>query len=294
MTLAEEDSSVSFVSFEELLQPLHIKSKKEKRLEFGIEYDNIRKVKERKELNLSSYCTFSLSSLPVRFFNDSNMIIINNKIKLQRISHCETCVIGAPMKNGVFRISFYNNGNEFYYGVIDGYIEEIENGRSISENNVGCEMGNMATGRSAIFTLIALICCVGFNICMFGIILIGDLIKSNLFFILFCISFFILFILGNIIMMIIKYIIFYNSRTVKFYNRDHIKVWDDNNFNVGDCLTMELDLRSDKSEERTLHFFINDIQQKIFFYGLPSLVQFGVYIYFKFFSYYCLFIVIYY
>lgn len=39
---------------------------------------------------------------------------------------------------------------------------------------------------------------------------------------------------------------------------------------------MEVDLRSEDKKYRTLHFFINNNQQEIFFSGLPESVQFGV------------------
>ena len=39
---------------------------------------------------------------------------------------------------------------------------------------------------------------------------------------------------------------------------------------------MEVDLRSEESEKRTLHWFVNGKTQKLFFRKLPSNVQFGV------------------
>lgn len=44
----------------------------------------------------------------------------------------------------------------------------------------------------------------------------------------------------------------------------------------GDKITMEVDLRSSESNRRTLHFFINDVHQKLFFSRLPKNVNFAV------------------
>ena len=43
----------------------------------------------------------------------------------------------------------------------------------------------------------------------------------------------------------------------------------------GDAVMMEVDLRGE-GRERTLHFFISGRQQKIYFYNLPSMVEFCV------------------
>ena len=46
----------------------------------------------------------------------------------------------------------------------------------------------------------------------------------------------------------------------------------------GDEWSMEVDLRSEEKEKRTLHWFVNGIQQKVFITGVPDRVEFGVYI----------------
>ena len=46
--------------------------------------------------------------------------------------------------------------------------------------------------------------------------------------------------------------------------------------NAGDEWSMEVDLRSEEKEERTLHWFVDGMQQKGFFKGLPDSVEFGV------------------
>lgn len=50
----------------------------------------------------------------------------------------------------------------------------------------------------------------------------------------------------------------------------------------GDIISMEVDLRSKESGKRTLHFFINNNQQSLFFTELPESVEFGVFLYFLF------------
>lgn len=61
--------------------------------------------------------------------------------------------------------------------------------------------------------------------------------------------------------------------------------------NSDDIIEMEADLRSENPEERTLYFFINNIQQKIFFTKLPSRIQFAVYfIIYKYLIYYIVYL----
>ena len=44
----------------------------------------------------------------------------------------------------------------------------------------------------------------------------------------------------------------------------------------GDLWEMEVDLRSEEKEKRTLHFFVRGKQQKGFIKGVPDRVEFGV------------------
>ena len=44
----------------------------------------------------------------------------------------------------------------------------------------------------------------------------------------------------------------------------------------GDLWEMEVDLRSEEKEKRTLHFFVGGKQQKVFFKGVPDRVEFAV------------------
>ena len=43
-----------------------------------------------------------------------------------------------------------------------------------------------------------------------------------------------------------------------------------------DTVSMEIDLRSKTPEERTIHWFINDKQQRVMFTGVPETVEFAV------------------
>ena len=43
-----------------------------------------------------------------------------------------------------------------------------------------------------------------------------------------------------------------------------------------DELCMQLDLRSEEKENRTMHLFVNGEQQKVFITGVPDTVTFGV------------------
>ena len=46
--------------------------------------------------------------------------------------------------------------------------------------------------------------------------------------------------------------------------------------NEGDEWSMEVDLRSEEKEKRTLHWFVRGKQQKYFIKGLPERVKFAV------------------
>ena len=46
--------------------------------------------------------------------------------------------------------------------------------------------------------------------------------------------------------------------------------------NEGDEWSMEVDLRSREKEKRTLHWFVNGKQQKVFIKGVPARVEFAV------------------
>ena len=43
--------------------------------------------------------------------------------------------------------------------------------------------------------------------------------------------------------------------------------------------SMEVDLRSEEKEKRTLHWFVKGEQQKLFIKGLPDHVEFGVFLF---------------
>ena len=46
--------------------------------------------------------------------------------------------------------------------------------------------------------------------------------------------------------------------------------------NEGDEWAMEVDLRSEEKEKRTVHWFVREKQQKGFIKGVPDRVEFGV------------------
>ena len=78
----------------------------------------------------------------------------------------------------------------------------------------------------------------------------------------------------------------YISTLSLFYSLSLVagRVYDHNNRNpysnefvrIGDEWSMEVDLRSDEKEKRTLHWFVRGSQQKGFIYGVPDRVEFGV------------------
>lgn len=53
-------------------------------------------------------------------------------------------------------------------------------------------------------------------------------------------------------------------------------VGSDRSAKEGDIVTMELDLRSEEPENRTLHWFINGQQYKYYFFNVPQTVNFGI------------------
>ena len=56
---------------------------------------------------------------------------------------------------------------------------------------------------------------------------------------------------------------------------DHTVTRNDS-LNDGDEWSMEVDLRSEEKEKRTLHWFVRGKQQKGFIKGVPDRVEFGV------------------
>lgn len=50
-----------------------------------------------------------------------------------------------------------------------------------------------------------------------------------------------------------------------------------NSIKDNSVVIIELDLRSDKKEERIIHFVINNKEQEFFFYNVPFSVEIGVY-----------------
>ena len=59
-------------------------------------------------------------------------------------------------------------------------------------------------------------------------------------------------------------------------NHDSSGVTKNEEVKVGDEWSMEVDLRSEEKEKRTLHWFVRGTQQKGFIKGVPDRVQFGV------------------
>ena len=55
-----------------------------------------------------------------------------------------------------------------------------------------------------------------------------------------------------------------------------IGVCDNELVNDRDEWSMEVDVRSEEKEKRTLHWFVNGKQQKVFIKGVPDRVEFGV------------------
>ena len=60
------------------------------------------------------------------------------------------------------------------------------------------------------------------------------------------------------------------------YTSDQDNYVQNESVNIGDEWSMEVDLRSEEKEKRTLHFFVNGKQQKGFIKGVPDRVAFGV------------------
>ena len=59
-------------------------------------------------------------------------------------------------------------------------------------------------------------------------------------------------------------------------NHDEGNSYQNDSVNEGDEWSMEVDLRSEEKEKRTLHWFVNGKQQKGFIKGVPDRVEFGV------------------
>lgn len=62
-------------------------------------------------------------------------------------------------------------------------------------------------------------------------------------------------------------------------NYKNKKIGENISLRNGDILEMEVNLRSDTGRYRTLKYLVNDNEQSIYFYNIPSSVKFAVYIY---------------
>ena len=59
-------------------------------------------------------------------------------------------------------------------------------------------------------------------------------------------------------------------------NQSANSVGDNESVKEGDEWSMEVDVRSEEKEKRTLHWFVRGEQQKVFIKGVPDRVEFGV------------------
>lgn len=66
------------------------------------------------------------------------------------------------------------------------------------------------------------------------------------------------------------------SNTCVVFNSHLKKVGKVFDFYEGDCLTIEIYLRTNNTRERTAHFFVNNSQNLLCINNLPSTVTFGV------------------
>ena len=62
----------------------------------------------------------------------------------------------------------------------------------------------------------------------------------------------------------------------RLYNHNNNRLTAAEGVNEGDLWEMEVDLRSEEKEKRTLHFFVRGKQQNEFIKGVPDRVEFGV------------------
>lgn len=217
-----------------------------------------KKIKEKEKNKTSKSLFEDLSSLTLSFSESSKMKIEGNKIIHDESDICETCLIGPPMKNGVFRISFKEIEAGCSFGIIDKYSNNIVSGKSISESNSGIEL------KSDI--------CEGMDI----LELIGFFLKS-------IDSFFFSGVVND------EFDIFGHPKNIKFYDKSHRIVESFNEYLHSGILTIELDLRSDDPKKRNAYFFFKDNYFSVFFSELPSVVQFGVFLYFYLnYSFLCL------
>lgn len=176
---------------------------------------------------------------------------------------------------------------KYSFGIIDGSLQSKKCGKSISEEHIGCEVGNLLNFQSSILRIVIFCLFIMANILVIIIAFIqrnesfefsfsyNEKMKNDL------VSWLLEGYSWGIIIISIIFICFIvrfkkNLKKLKVYNKEYKKLGILNYIYNKHYFTMEIDLRSDNSEKRTLHFFINNSQQRIFFYGLPSCVQFGV------------------
>lgn len=263
----EENSSLEFKSLKDSEMPSYFKSVNDNPRSFGFEYMNYENMKDREEVGISSYYTRNLSSLPLTFSDNSALEIFENQIVHNYNEREETCFIGAPMINGVYRITFEKKRYKLRFGVIDASFTQVVSGKSLSDMHFGCEIGMK---RINIIQLLLISSLVLLHLIYVYVAIIGAFDLPFLF-VLFLIPLLLLFAIFICVMAIMNLICDYYA-----YNKENKRFGKLKRINEGDLITMEVDLNSKEPKERKLHFFINGTQQKLFFSGLPSSVKFGV------------------
>lgn len=281
----KKDSSVSFVSFEEVSEPLGIKTSIVSHYSFGDYYNTIKEIEEREESKMISFNTKDLSSLPVSFNDETKMRIEGNKIVHCGSSACETCLIGPHLMNGVYRITFEICCKTNSFGIIDGSLQYMKSDLSISERHIGCEFGNLSRNVLDLSMMMMIIVFIVLNVFTISSNITGNSRNMDLLFnfrMKINMDFNTWLSIGCCILLIVILIIYlllafqYLKNLVDIYDKEHKKICEIKGLEIGDCFAMEVDLRSNESEKRTLHFFVNNSQEKVFFYGLPDSIQFGV------------------
>lgn len=205
-----------------------------------------KKLKKKEESKITKSLIEDLSSLPINVSDKYRMTVEDNIVSYEKLYGCGTCLIGTPMENGVFRLTFEIIEGKCSLGVLDGSLENIKYNKSISESKAGIEV----FAKNCVITFI-------FNLYFrfFEEIfekLIGKSKSKE------------------------KESVLYTP-TVIVYDKSHIIRESFSRLSSNTRLTVELDLRSNDPKKRRAYFYVNGYPIHTFFYGLPSVVRFGVF-----------------
>lgn len=211
---------------------------------FNLKEEMEKRLKLKEENKISKYLITGLSSLPIKYFNNSEIEIEQNEMKKINDNEICTFMLGSDMRNGVYRITFKNVREMCGFIIKDGNSEKIK-AECNSKFSNGIELLFRYVENDDVDILKTII----LKYFDFDI----NSTHSNNF--------------DDV----------YNIELVNNYD---VTVDSLKRIVCKENITIELDLRSDAPYERNVYLYIDGYPIYTYFSGLPSVVRLWVYIFY--------------